>query len=243
MRTLLIDIETSPNLVYSFELRNAFIGIEQIVEPSRMICFGAKWLGESKVTFRSIYHQDRYQMLETIHGLLDEADVVMHYNGKKFDEAKIRGELYLGGFLPPSPFQRIDLWETVKGLGLPSSKLDYILGASDLPRKAATGGFALWRGCMEADPASWRRMKRYNIQDVKAMEPLYQRLRPWIVKHPSAVLDGGVRCRVCDSENLQKRGRTATRQSEYQQYRCNDCGSWSRETRRLSGAVLVEAVA
>lgn len=242
-QTLLIDLETSPNIVATFELRNAFIGINQIIEPSRVTCFTAKWYGKPKVTFRSVYHHGREAMLETLHAQLDEADVAMHYNGKRFDEQKVRGELYLEHFMPPAPFQRIDLWETVKGFGLPSSKLDYVLGASGLPKKLQTGGMELWIACMNGDPKAWARMKRYNIQDVRAMEPLYDRMRPWIVKHPSAVLNGELAGRVCGSERVQKRGLQSTRQSTFQRFQCQDCGSWSRATHRESGAVLSDAVA
>jgi len=244
VRTLLADIETSPNLVHSFDLRNAFISIDQIVEPSRMICFAAKWLGEPKVTFRSEFHHDRKVMHQTIHELLDEADVLMHFNGKRFDEPKIRGELYLAGFNPPAPFQRIDLWETVRGFGLPSSKLDYILKASELPSKVQTGGFRLWRDCLAGDPKAWALMKRYNIQDVRAMEPLYERLRPWIAKHPSHAQDGAWACPSCGSGSLQRRGyATTTQGSRYRRYQCQDCGAWSQDTRRESGPEIKQAAA
>ena len=59
MRLLFFDLETSPNLVYTWGLFNQNIGINQIVEPTRVLCFGAQWLGESKVHFRSVHHNGR----------------------------------------------------------------------------------------------------------------------------------------------------------------------------------------
>lgn len=235
-RILLIDIETAPNLVYSFDLRNAFIGIEQIVEPSRMLCFGAKWYGEPKVEFRSEFHHGREAMVLKAHSLLTEADVLLHFNGKKFDEPKINVEFYRDGLMPPAPYQRIDLWAAaVKRFSFPSSRLNHILRESDLPGKVETGGFSLWKDCLDGDPKAWARMRKYNIQDVKAMEPLYERMRPWIPNHPSmGSYNGTSVCPDCGSDQLEKRGFAYTQVGKYQRYLCS-CGRWSQDTKRVAG--------
>jgi hypothetical protein len=237
MRILFLDIETSPNLTWTFDLRNAFISIDQIVEPTRMICWAAKWYGEKKTFFRSEYHDDRGLMLEHLCQLLDEADAVVHFNGKRFDIPKINGEFYTAGMKPPSPYQQIDLWVTAsRKFGFPSSKLAYILKASKLQGKLETGGFKLWADCLAGDAKAWAKMKRYNIQDVKAMEPLYDEMLPWISGHPNMALETGKHCcPSCGSENVQKRGFHVTHVSRFQRYQCQDCGSWSRAARREEG--------
>ena len=47
------DIETSPHLAYTYNLYNADIRPDMIVEPSRMLCWAGMWLGEHKVAFYS----------------------------------------------------------------------------------------------------------------------------------------------------------------------------------------------
>lgn len=44
MKIVSIDIETSPNIAYTFQLRKAYINPEQIIIPSKILCFAAKWL-------------------------------------------------------------------------------------------------------------------------------------------------------------------------------------------------------
>ena len=48
-KVLVIDIETSPNVVYAWGLWDQNIGISQVIEPSRVLCFAAKWVGQKKV--------------------------------------------------------------------------------------------------------------------------------------------------------------------------------------------------
>ena len=245
MRTLLIDIETSPNKVWSFEMRNAFISWDAVIEPSRMICFAAKWYGEEETFFWSEFHDSREEMLLELHEMLEEADVLLHFNGKRFDEPRINGEFWQANMLPPSPYQRIDLWRTVsKRFDLPSSKLAYVLTAAKLPNKVETGGFSLWKGCMAGDQESWDRMKEYNINDVVVMEALYERLLPWIPEHPNmAVYADEQVCPACGADRLEKRGFSYTGVSKFQRYRCNACGKWSRSGKRISGADIREVAA
>lgn len=245
MRTLLIDIETSPNLCWSFDLRNAFISIDQIVEPSRTICFASQWYGEDQVEFWSEFHNGRGRTIERCHELLSEADVLMHFNGKKFDEKKINAEFYRAALGPPAPYQRIDLWRTINDrFSFPSSKLAWVTREADLPTKVETGGFALWAGCMAGDEESWARMREYNMQDVRIMGPLYEKLRPWITDHPSwANFTGEFSCPNCGSIDLAKRGFARTKQSTYQRYFCGACGTWSQDVRRVSGAAIRQVAA
>lgn len=246
MKILLIDIETSPNLCWSFDLRNAFISIEQIVEPTRMICFAAKWYGEDDVMFFSEWDDGQRLMVLEAWGLLDEADVVLHFNGLKFDEPKLNAEFFRLHLDPPSPFQTIDLWKAVsKRFEFPSSKLQWVLTEAQLPKKVETGGFRLWRGVLEEDSDSQRLMREYNMQDVRAMEPLYELMLPWIPKHPNRNLYREANtpevCPACGKNHLEKRGFSYTGVSKFQRFRCLDCGKWSRAGRRVEGADIREA--
>ena len=58
---------------------------------------------------------------------------------------------------------------------------------------------------MNGDKDAWKRMEKYNIQDVVLLENLYGHLLPWIKSHPNHNLfsDGHV-CPSCSSSSLHK---------------------------------------
>lgn len=241
MRILALDIETSPALVRTFSLFRPVIGHGQIVESSRMICFSAQWEG-GKVQFFSEFHHSRQEMLQAIHDLLDEADVVITYNGKKFDIPWIHGELISEGFLPPSPVKHVDLYQVIRSNArFLSNKLDYVASRLLDEKKVAHSGFQLWIDCLDGDPKAWNLMRRYAKKDTALLLPLYYKLRPWVKGHPSRPLhDDGDGCPKCGSDNYQRRGYATTSVSKFQRYQCKNCGSWFRGSTRV-GAVSSRA--
>ncbi len=53
MKILTIDIETSPNLAHVWGLWNQNVGLPQLLEPTQMISFAAKWYETKSVQFYS----------------------------------------------------------------------------------------------------------------------------------------------------------------------------------------------
>ncbi len=242
MRVLTLDIETTPNLAYCWGIWQQDIGLPMLEETTEMLCFAAKWLGQPTKFFRGP------DMVASAWELLNEADVVIHFNGKNFDVKHLNREFLAAGVPPPRPFKQIDLLEVVKKrFRFPSNKLQYVATALGLEGKADTGGFELWKGCMKDDPASWRTMRKYNMQDVVLTEKVYYALLPWIHNHPSLHLYdddlvGVDSCPTCGSDNLTRQGFAYTKVSKFQQYRCSDCGSWFRDSRRIAGTSIQESV-
>ena len=106
MRRLTIDIETRPNLAHVWGLWDQNVGINQLIEPVEMICFAAKWYHQKSVEFYSVHHDGIDVMRAQAYRLLNEADVIIHYNGRSFDIPHLNRELILGGYqlaltLPP----------------------------------------------------------------------------------------------------------------------------------------------
>lgn len=242
MRRLIIDIETSPNLAHVWDLWNQNIGLNQLLESGEVICFAAKWYGDSSVSFWSEYHDGKEQMIDSAWGLLDEADAVIHYNGRHFDVPRLNAEFLRRSWPPPSPFKQIDLYQTVKRrFDFPSGKLAYIADALGIGAKIVHEGHTLWIKCMAGDPDAWAQMREYNIKDVELLEPLHDLLRPWIVAYPSmAALEGDNRCPACGSEELNRQGFAYTRTGRYQRFVCEVCGKWSRATNRDNGTKITE---
>ena len=243
-RILALDLETSPNLAHVWGLWQQNVGLPQLLESTEVLCWGARWLGTKPVIFRSVHHDGKQKMLEDVHALLDEADAVMGWNSKGFDSKHLKREFLEAGLRPPSPYAELDLMLAVKKqFRFPSNKLDYVAQRLGVGAKVKHEGHTLWIKCMAGDPEAWKRMKRYQLQDVNLLIDLHEKLLPWIDNHPNVALankvEGG--CPRCGSTDLQRRGVARTRQSEFQRYQCQGCGGWTRGTRRVDGATQVEA--
>jgi DNA polymerase elongation subunit (family B)/predicted RNA-binding Zn-ribbon protein involved in translation (DUF1610 family) len=241
MKILALDIETRPALVYTWGIWNVNVGVDQIVDPGGMISYAAKWIGEDEVEFRSDFHDGHKRMVKRVWKLLNEADVVLHFNGRRFDVPHIQREFIELGLLPPAPFKQIDLLETVKRqFRFLSNKLAFVSPQLGLEGKVEHEGFMLWLKCMENDEDAWERMKQYNIRDAALLEDAYNLLRPWIKSHPSIAIEEGLTaCPKCGGERLQARGWAYTRQSKFRRYQCQDCGGWVRDTHREAASSIV----
>jgi hypothetical protein len=228
MKILLLDIETAPHRVYAWGLFDQRIGINQIVEPGYTLCYSAKWLGDRGMMFDSVHQTDPDKMFRGVHKLLNEADAVCHYNGRKFDIPTLNGEFIRRNMPPPSPYKQIDLLTVCRGQArFASNKLDYVSQLLGLGQKTHHKGMPLWHACMEGDDAAWRIMERYNRQDVRLLERLHNYLRPWIKNYPNhGAFNGDHCCPVCSSKKIQSRGYYVTRHRKYPQGQCRQCFAW-----------------
>lgn len=182
MKILLLDIETTPIKAYVWGLWDQNVSIDQIIEPTEMLCFGARWLGTKKVIFKSVHHDGKKSMLEELHKLMDEADVLVGWNSAAFDHKHINREFLENGMQPPSPVKDLDLMSVTKAnFQFPSNKLDYVAQALGVGAKVKHSGFKLWIRCMEGDQNAWKEMKKYQLQDVNLLSDLYYVLLPWFV--------------------------------------------------------------
>lgn len=233
MRTLLLDIETAPNIAHVWGLWQQNVAINQLVDSGYVLCWAAKWLGDSGVMFDSIHKSKPKAMLKRVHGLLSECDVVVHYNGKSFDIPTLNKEFILHKMTPPAPYKQIDLCQVAKStFRFPSNKLAYIAKVLGISEKKTTRGHELWVGCMNNDPECWKEMEEYNRADVVSLEGVYERMRPWVRSHPNHGLydePGLPVCPSCGSGRIQRRGYARTTVNKFARYCCMDCGSWSRE--------------
>jgi len=237
VKILIVDIETSPHLSWHFGRWKQNIPRKHTVKESRMLCFAAKWYGQKKVHFKSAWTHGQEPMLKSLWDLMDEADVVMGYNSKKFDVKRINSEFIRLGWEQPSPYEQIDLLLQVrKHFALSSNKLDDVLTELGLENKQSNSGFSLWMDVMAGVRSARTEMKLYNIQDVKVTEDLYENIKGWISPHPNWGLfinDDDPTCMNCKSKNVVKHKVRRTKVRVYQQYHCNDCGAYARGRKSL----------
>jgi len=233
MKILHLDIETFPHQAYVWGLFKQNVALSQIVESGKTACWAAKWHGKKGIMYSGLDTCKEKDMIKKIWDLLNETDVVCHYNGTRFDMPTLNKEFLKYGIPPPSPYQQIDLLQTArKQFKLASNKLDYVSGYLGVGSKTQHKGMDLWTGCMNGNDKDWKVMQRYNKQDVALLELVYKKLLPWIQAHPNPALfneSDKQQCPKCGGYHLQKRGTYMTKVQTYQRYQCMDCKSWSRE--------------
>ena len=242
MKTLYFDIETSPAVAATFSLWKPTISMDQIIEHPFVLGVSyrwdtmkrAKWIGWNPTS-----GQDEYRkMLQEVHQLLDEADVLVGYNSVSFDKPWLEGELIVHGFTPPSPSRHVDLYrELKKHSRFISRKLDYAALRLLDNRKVKHEGITLWLKCMAGDKKALAEMKRYALKDTDLLVPLYEIIRPWMNTVPNIGIADSIDelvCPACGSENHQRRGHYDTNAGRYQRYQCQDCFKWFRGVARVS---------
>ena len=236
MKILFVDIETSPVVAYVWgtEMYKAYIGAEKIIEPTRMLCWAAKWYKEPEIFFADSQRGQK-TMLQLLHKLMNQADVIVHFHGNKFDIPHINREFLEHDLVPTAPVKMIDLYAVVKRrFKFDNNSLKYLLDQLGLESKLSTGGLDLWKKVMNKDPEALKKMELYNKQDVYIMEDLYTKLIPWIERHPNHAAYEDVRCcPKCGSTRFQRRGYAISAVSRYFRYQCSECGGWFRGTKTI----------
>lgn len=231
---LSLDIETTPAVVYKWDLRDQVsTPISMMLTPPRILCFGAKFDFDKKVQFYD-ERMGHEEMIWVAHHLLSEADIVETYNGDSFDIPWLQASFLEYKMPPPSPFKSLDHYKVAKKFRLPSRKLEYFSKTLGLEGKISTSGIDLWTGCMDGDEKAWRQMRKYNIRDVRLLPELREQLRPWLPNwfNVGLYLDADV-CKWCGSPELIKEGFTYLTAGVYQRWHCRQCGGWMRSSRKI----------
>lgn len=239
LKILLFDIECSMLKAYSYGLFDQNISIENIIEHPRMIAFSAKWYGKKGTKFFSEFHHSRKEMLEEMHALLEEAEVVVGFNSRRFDTRWVNSEFMVEGMAPPSPYKQVDIMQEVKrNARFVSNKLDYISERLIDDKKHEYNMARMWR--IVDDPRTddktrereWNRMKRYAVKDTNLLEPVMNALLPWI-KMPHPVSSNPDACHNCGGR-LRTNGQAKTLYSVYERLRCVECGKSHRGMARTN---------
>jgi hypothetical protein len=234
-RILLYDLETSPIISYNWGIweQNAI----EVIEDWQILCFAYKWLDERKTY---VIGQDDfedyvpgvnrdYNVVKKLWDLFNEADQTIAHNGMSFDEKKSNARFIQNGLIPPEPHKAYDTLRVArKNFGFTSNKLNALGQYLEVGKKAETGGFETWKKCIAGDPKAWRKMKRYNVQDVRLLEKVYLKMRPWDTSHPAHnVLDNRPEsCPRCGKGKMIAGAKyAATRVNKYQYFRCSNCGA------------------
>lgn len=243
VKILISDIETSFIKFYGFSPYNKYVQADNMIEDWFMLTASSKWLfGDEmfsyKLTKKELKKHDDRRITEQMWKLLDEADVVVFYNGAKFDVKKLNAKFFQYGLGLPSPYKLFDPFITVKQrFGLTYSGLDAVCKLLQIPGKLENEK-GLWKKVMEGDMDALNRMSIYNDQDVYALEQVYLEIRPYAVSHPNIglyITEDVQCCPTCGSENIifDKGSDYLTTVNRFRTFQCGSCQSWGRERKAL----------
>lgn len=234
-KMLFLDIETLPLESYTWGLWDQNIPLNMIKKDWAICSWAASWGHESKVMQRDSRNskdpRNDKALLKPLRKLLDEADIIVTQNGKKFDARKINARLLINDMKRPSGYQHIDIYPLVKKhFALTSNKLEYIAKVLKVKHqklvKRQFEGFDLWKECLAGNNKAWREMATYNILDVKVLKDCYARIAPWGVgvNINPYYGSGGAVC-TCGSTEFRENGHNYTPTGKYKRYACKKCGS------------------
>lgn len=231
-KRLFFDIETSPNLVFSWRVGNKInIDYNSIVNERAIICICWKWEGESKVYSLSWDKGNDKKMIQEFAKVMNEANEIVGHNSDNFDVKWVRTRCLKYGIPMIPDFQSIDTLKLSReGFNFNSNKLDYISKFLGIGKKNPTG-FSLWRDIvLKNDAKAMKIMIGYCKNDVVLLEEVFQKLNPYVkVKSNKAVLAGlsKVHCPECTGSHCISNGiRISAAGTINRRLHCQDCGKY-----------------
>ena len=214
-KILLIDLETSLIEYSGFSLFPEAIPHKSIKQDWYIICGCWKELGSKTVNAISVIddekrynknHKDDFYVVKELADVLRGADIVIAHNLKAFDLKKFNARLIYHKLQPLPPFLLVDtLTEARRVAKFTSNRLDYLGKFLGFGGKIHTTQ-DLWYAVMDGDAVAVKSMVKYCKQDVKLLEDVYLRLRPYMKSHPHlGVFEGKAKegsCPHCGHDKL-----------------------------------------
>ena len=172
---------------------------------------------------------------------INSADVIVTFNGKRFDCKLLNTRALFWGLPPIKPVKHIDLFEQSKRLfKFPSNSMQNIslyLGENGKLQNSSD----LWERCSDSSnyivcDNALDEMLTYNKRDIVATRDLFSRFQGWMKGIPNIGFIENekqhtehLRCVHCGSEDVDKmQNKTYATVSSFDLYRCGDCKGISR---------------
>ncbi len=224
-KILFFDIETAPLKAHLWSMWQQGVGLSQIEADWFMLSFCCKWAHSDEVFY---YDQrdaenieDDYELVLKLWHFLNEADVVVGQNSKRFDVKKANARFILNGLPKPSTYRQVDTMEIAKrNFGFTSNRLEYMTDKLCTDYKKSKHkkfhGHELWSECLKGNLEAWLEMEDYNRLDVLSLEELYNVLSSWDNTLPNydVYVDD-----ILDMSEWEKDGFHYTNLGKYQKYR------------------------
>lgn len=243
-KILVLDIETSPSIVYTFGIRQQYININQIKNDWHLMSVAARWLGQKTVLYKDQSKvknvEDDSKLSKWAWDLLDQADIVITKNGKMFDIPALNARFAVHKLHPPSPFRHYDVGIVAqKKFGFTSTKLEYLTKTLCPQFKKLSHekfpGMTLWIECLRGNIKAWKEMKKYNCMDVIGTEAIYHHLSPYDPQINFAIYRkiDNTKCPKCESDKIRFKGYQYNNTSKCKRFFCEDCGTYWKDRKNL----------
>lgn len=237
-RVLLFDLES--------------VGVNALQADLGLIAvFAWKWLGEREVHAitladfgglpgqKSKYIISDKALLVAASKIMQEADLLVGHFASVFDRRMFQGRLLING-LPPIPPTKLRDTKFIASsqanfgsnrLGILAENLG--LGEQKMQKKRPSEWPGWWFRVMAGDKKALAAMRKYALQDVRTLEDVYLRLRPFDTAHVRIYSDRST-CKACGSA-VEYRGFAYQGDLRYRRYVCKGCKRWDREHKAFKG--------
>ncbi len=228
-KILIFDIETSPLVGTAWATYDT--QLLEIIDKSYILCISWQWVGEKKIHSMTAQYRKDKAVCKKLAALINKADMLVYQNGDEFDLKVARTRMLDHGMKVLKPIASVDTLKKFREcFKFPSNKLDEVCKYLGIPGKLKHAGYSMWRGCMDNNRKSQSEMAKYNRHDVYITAVMYEKIKPWIPKHPNLVAlrtqGVGRGCPTCESTNIAKWGLRPTAAGVQQRMLCKDCGAY-----------------
>lgn len=230
-KVLFFDIETAPMLGYVWSLWNNNVPLNMLHSDWYILSFAVSWADSEEVHYYDNRHandlEDDRTLMEILWDYLEEADIVVGHNIRKFDVRRIKARMIQHGI---KPFSHVKIYDTMemskRNFDFPSHKLEYIASIlcpenEQKSKHSKYAGFDLWKGVMNGDQEAWDEMAEYCPQDVVTNKAIFWKMYCWDNKAPNFEVYTGEEVDMTQWEDI---GFYYTTHGKYKKYRHKDTG-------------------
>lgn len=209
IKRLFFDIETSPNIVYSWRIGyNLSITPDNIIDERKIICISYKWENDEKIhTLTWDKNQCDRQMLIDFVAIANQADELIAHNADRFDIKWIRTRCIFHRVAIFPHYRTLDTLKKAKsGFNFNSNKLDYIAQFLGVGAKVKHSGFDMWVQVMKGSKEAMSEMVNYCEGDIIVLEDVFLTMQNYIKANTHVgVINNGFKysCPCCGAEEIE----------------------------------------
>lgn len=247
-RVLTLDLERLPGRFTRDIWEGRDLARVNYLHPDRWdelpstLCASWKWHGQRAVGFVAAWEDpDPFHVARTMWQVIDEADVVVTYNGRRADLKWLRQDWAQADLPATTPYRDVDLFLVARReFAFESKSLAHLCQRLGLPGKHGRYNADEARAAAAGDGPERRRLVRYNKQDSRITESVFDRLRPYVrgINFGLYREDEARCCPSCGHDILEPAGFATTAVTRFPTFRCAACGSVSRGKHRAASVPL-----
>lgn len=202
------------------------------------LCIGYKWLGERRThvmalddypVVKDLAKEPDIHLVSAFHKLItEEADIVITFYGKEFDQKFLNTRMTLAGLppMPPLGNSHIDLYYTCRhNLRMHSNRLQAVSETLGCPVSKTPVRADIWRRAQRGHQPSVQYVVDHCKRDIEILEWTYLKLRGFIRQHPW--VDDTKNCQNCGHHDFMwRKNRLNAKGQLCKQRQCRHCGRY-----------------